>query len=262
MISAIRIAACAMALAATNAFAGQITLYESPDFGGRYMIASGDMNYLNRKGFSSDASSAVVSSGVWEVCTDTYYHGTCAQLVPGNYPRLEETMRGRIVSARELAEGAPVVVAQPSVVAGGTRVVVTAPAVTPAPVVVTPAPSVATATQSVVVTPAPVLTVVQPSTGRMVLYEYPNYGGKGAAIDRGQAKDLDWAGFNNPLHRATSLKVESGTWVVCTQRGFQGDCRVLSPGEYPNLSGPLATGIASAHQVWRPEYGALTVYTR
>ncbi len=254
MIQATKVAACAIALAATSAFAGQITLYEGADFGGRYMIASSDVNYLNRKGFSSDASSVVVSSGVWEVCTDTYYRGTCAQLVPGNYPRLENAMRGRIVSARQLAAAAPVVVAQPQVVASA-PVIVTAPAATPAPVAVTPAPSV-------VVTPAPVLTVAQPSTGRIVLYEYPNFAGNGAAIDRGQAKDLEWAGFNNPSHRATSVRVESGTWVVCTQLGFQGDCSVLSPGEYPTLTGPLATGISSAHQVWQPEYGALTVYTR
>jgi hypothetical protein len=262
MIQASRMAVCALALFATGAFAGQITMYEDPDFGGRFLIATGDMGTLGRRGFGDDASSIVVSSGVWEVCTDTFYRGTCAQLYPGNYPRLEDAMRGRVVSAREVAAAPTVVVVQPQVVATGTPVVVSAPAVTTAPVVVTPTSPVATTAQPIVVTAAPVPTVVGPATGRIVLYEYPNFGGKGAAIDRGQAKDLDWAGFRNPLHRATSLKVESGTWVVCTQREFQGDCSVLSPGAYPNLSDPLTTGIASAHQVWRPEYGALTLYTR
>jgi hypothetical protein len=112
------------------------------------------------------------------------------------------------------------------------------------------------------VTSEPVAGVTPVPTGRAILYEYPNFGGAWATIDRGQAKDLDWAHFSKPGHRATSIRVESGTWLVCPEIGFAGDCRVLGPGEYPQLSGSLVLGIASARQVWRPEYGALTVYTR
>ena len=82
------------------------------------------------------------------------------------------------------------------------------------------------------------------------------------AIERGQARDLDWANFANPNHRATSVRVEAGTWRVCSGLDFAGECRILGPGESPQLPGTLFTGIASAQRVYRPEYGALTVYTR
>lgn len=63
-------------------------------------------------------------------------------------------------------------------------------------------------------------------------------------------------------HRAASVRVESGTWMFCPEMTFQGECRIFGPGAYPQLSGPLATGIASAQQVRRVEYGALNTYTR
>jgi hypothetical protein len=92
--------------------------------------------------------------------------------------------------------------------------------------------------------------------GRIVLYEYPNFGGARVTIDSGVARDLDWTNFSNASHHATSIKVESGTWKVCSQAAFQGECRVLGPGEYPALGGSLMTGIASAEPVVRPELGA------
>ena len=55
--------------------------------------------------------------------------------------------------------------------------------------------------------------------------------------------------FDNPEHRAASVRVESGNWLFCTDMAFRGDCRVLGPGEY---SQPLMGGIASARQVWSP----------
>jgi hypothetical protein len=90
--------------------------------------------------------------------------------------------------------------------------------------------------------------------GRAVLYELPNFGGAEAVVESGPAPDLAWAHFRNP---ASSLRIESGSWLVCSDLGYQGDCRVLDPGDYPVLAGTLGHGIASARQLWRPEYGAL-----
>jgi len=98
------------------------------------------------------------------------------------------------------------------------------------------------------------LTALAP--GRIALYEYPNFGGAKVTIDSGVARDLDWTNFSNSSHHATSVKVESGTWKVCSQAAFQGECRVLGPGEYPELGSSLMTGIASAEPVVRPELGA------
>jgi hypothetical protein len=106
-------------------------------------------------------------------------------------------------------------------------------------------------------TPDTGLTALGP--GRIVLYEYPNFGGAKVTIDSGIARDLDWTNFSNSSHHATSAKVESGTWKVCSQAAFQGECRVIGPGEYPALGASLLTGIASAEPVVRPELGAASL---
>jgi hypothetical protein len=97
-----------------------------------------------------------------------------------------------------------------------------------------------------------VATIAPGPAGRAVLYQFPNFGGPSAVIEYGRAPDLDWAHFHNP---ASSLRIESGSWLVCSDLGYQGECRVMEPGEYPVLTGALSSGIASARQVWRPEFG-------
>jgi len=225
------IVASSVALAVTSAFAGEITLYERPDFQGRYVVANDEVSLVARGGFRDTASSIVVRDGIWEVCTDAYFRGQCTELQPGNYPGIDVTLNGRVASVRQVGyayRSAPV-----------------ATVVNPAPVFINPPPI-----------------AVAPPTGRVILYEDPNFGGAWAAVDRGVANDLDWAHFTNPAHRAASLRVESGTWQFCTDLAFQGQCRVLGPGDYPYMPGGLTEGISSARQVWYPEYGALDVYRR
>jgi hypothetical protein len=96
-------------------------------------------------------------------------------------------------------------------------------------------------------------TVVAVPPGRAVVYQYANFGGPSAVIEYGRAPDMDWTSFRNP---ASSLRIESGSWLVCSDIGYQGECRVLDPGDYPTLTG-LGNGIGSARQVWRPQYGSL-----
>jgi hypothetical protein len=103
--------------------------------------------------------------------------------------------------------------------------------------------------------PDRVLAVSGVAPGRAVLYEFPNFGGPSAVVEYGRAPDLSWANFKHP---ASSARIESGSWLVCTEMGYQGQCQVLEPGEYRTLSG-LGQGIASARQVWRPEYGLYRV---
>lgn len=99
----------------------------------------------------------------------------------------------------------------------------------------------------------PVASIPPITSGRLVVYQFQNFGGPSAVIEHGRAPDLDWANFRYP---AASLRVESGTWLVCPELGYQGECRVYGPGEYPTLE----RGIASARQVWQPEYSALETY--
>jgi hypothetical protein len=93
--------------------------------------------------------------------------------------------------------------------------------------------------------------------GRITLYEYPNLAGPRVTVDSSNAvaQNLDWAAFNNSLHRAESARVESGTWRVCSLPQFQGTCRTIGPGDYAYLDMP--EGIASAEPVLSPQLGSL-----
>ena len=180
--------------------------------------------------FASAVSSMVVSDGIWEACTDAYFRGRCVRLLPGTYPRLNVDLNGRVASVRQVAyaSGAaravdpqPVVVNPPQVVVNPAPIVVNPPqvVVNPAPAVsntnsvpaaIGPSTAIVVTEQPATVAAPSIVTVAPPATGRAILYEYPNFGGAGVVIDRGQAKDLDWANFAYG-HRATSVRVESGT---------------------------------------------------
>ena len=269
------IVAGVLAIGTTSAFAGRITLYEGQNFQGQYVTTNNSVAIVGSPAFANAASSIVVTDGIWEACTDAYFRGRCVQLLPGQYPTADVNLSGRIASVRQVeyaASATPAAIKPQAVVVSPTPLVAS-----PTQVVINSAPVVATA-QSIAVSPAPLINaptavvvtgqpvVVDPtpvvvSTGRVVLYEYPNFGGARVIVDRGQARDLDWANFGYG-HRPTSIRVESGTWMFCSEPTFRGECRILGPGEYPQLSGPLVAGISSAQQVWRPEYGALNVYSR
>ncbi len=344
----------AITLAATSAFAGEITLYEQPAFRGQSVTTTIAMPSTERSSFNDVASSVVVYDGTWEACTETDFRGRCATLRPGSYSTLSRDLAGPVASVRQLVaepgperivvtpDTAPVALSAPPtpvVINPGAAPVVINPA--PAPVVVDSNPRqalVAAPLVSAIPIPAgaritlyqhrghlvraveltsnvddlesrhfddgadaalvsggvwrlcdgehgrgectefppgryeslgeldgkvrsaylvapvpdrvPVAAAVPPR--RAVLYQYPNFGGRSAVVEYGRAPDLDWAHFRYP---ASSVRIESGSWLVCSDIGYQGECRVLDPGDYPVVNG-LGEGIASARQVWRPQYGS------
>lgn len=226
----------ALALAVSTAWAGQITLYERPDFRGPSIVATAPVDTVARQGLGDTASSIVVSDGRWQVCTQEFFRGRCTELLPGSYPSMSVTLNGRIASVRQIAYADPLPVT-----------------VSPPPVVVVDPPVYS---RQPVVTSYPL--------GRAYLYEDPNFAGAWVAVDRGIANDLDWAHFTNPTHRASSVRVESGNWLFCSDMAFQGECRVLGPGAYPDVValGPFPNGIRSGRQISSPEVGSVTLYRR
>jgi hypothetical protein len=212
----------ALTLTAVDALAGRITLYERPGFQGDSIATIDAMPNLQRSDLDDAAASVIVGNGMWEACTQANFRGTCAELVPGQYGDLDVQLNGAVRSVREIAGSR-----------GVTHVVV-APDVT-------------------VTTIEPARTIVP--SGRAVLYQNQNFSGAFAVVERGNAPDLDWARFTNP---ASSIRVESGSWLVCSDLGYGGDCRVLGPGNYPNLPG--MTGIWSARQVWPTQYGSADIH--
>jgi hypothetical protein len=95
-----------LALAASAVFAGEITLYERPDFQGRRMTIRGTMPNLDRTDFNDRAESIAVRDGIWEVCSDAHFNGQCVRLQPGEYRNLRGSLDRSISSAREVGHAA------------------------------------------------------------------------------------------------------------------------------------------------------------
>ena len=81
---------------------------------------------------------------------------------------------------------------------------------------------------------------------RAVLYEYANFGGRQLVLDHEVVSNLDGTGFND---RASSLWVEGGYWLFCTDAHFQGTCRTFGPGQYPQLSWDVNNKISSGRRI-------------
>lgn len=80
---------------------------------------------------------------------------------------------------------------------------------------------------------------------RAILYEGPNFSGRTFVIDSQVVANLDGSGFND---RASSLRVEGGYWIFCSDANFNGECQTFGPGDYPALRG-LNNRISSGRRV-------------
>ena len=96
--------AAAGLFAAAAAVAGEISLFEYPDFGGRRITLRGAVS-ISMPTFP--ASSMVIRDGYWELCTDAYCRGRCATFGPGEYRGLAPQLTDTISSAREVGVPPP-----------------------------------------------------------------------------------------------------------------------------------------------------------
>jgi Beta/Gamma crystallin len=81
---------------------------------------------------------------------------------------------------------------------------------------------------------------------RAVLYENPGFGGRSLVIDNNVVRDLANTGFND---RASSLRIEQGYWMFCSDANFEGQCQTFGPGEYPELPRSLTNRISSGRRI-------------
>ncbi|CAG0987405.1 hypothetical protein BURK1_02081 [Burkholderiales bacterium] len=79
---------------------------------------------------------------------------------------------------------------------------------------------------------------------RATLYEGQNLSGRSYALDE-TMPNLGMTGFND---RASSLRVESGYWIFCSDSEFRGECQTFGPGEYASLPG-LNNAISSGRRI-------------
>ena len=91
----------------------------------------------------------------------------------------------------------------------------------------------------------------EPPRGRVdagasaTLYSGPNLSGRAFALGGQGSGNLDGT-FND---RASSLRVERGYWIFCSDANFQGECRTFGPGEYPYLPPELDNRISSGRRI-------------
>lgn len=76
---------------------------------------------------------------------------------------------------------------------------------------------------------------------RATLFEGINLSGRSYRLDE-TMPNLANSGFND---RASSLRVESGYWIFCSDAEFRGECRTFGPGDYasmPTLNNVISSG--------------------
>ncbi|MFO1415615.1 MAG: beta/gamma crystallin-related protein [Burkholderiales bacterium] len=194
---------------------GSITLYESPGLTGRSYTLNGNQSNFGGTGFNDRASSAMVSSGTWQLCSDADYGGSCNVFGPGRYDNLFG-VTGRVSSARLMDNGGGGGGGnwggnggnggnwQGGGGGGGWG-----------------------------------------GNTRVVLYEGSNFSGRSFTINQDVMRNLGNTGFND---RASSMRVEQGYWMFCTDADFGGDCRTFGPGDYASLSW-LSNKISSGRRI-------------
>ena len=89
------------------------------------------------------------------------------------------------------------------------------------------------------------MSIMPPRSLRVVLYEGANLTGRTFIVDRYMG-NMDGTGFND---RASSLRVERGYWLFCSDAAFQGECRTFGPGDYPTLPYGLNNRISSGRRI-------------
>ena len=207
------LALVAATLAATSAMAG-VTFYEAENFGGRLVTMDGTVSDFRERGFNDRAMSAVVEGAPVEVCLDINFNGGCTVLNPGRYPTLGN-VGGQISSVRTAR--ADMRGDYRDGYRGDNR---------------------------------------GDNRGDMrdgrgggrwgsaTLYSGPNMTGRAVTLDRQGAEDL--MNFND---RASSLRVERGYWIFCSEPQFRGECRTFGPGEYRQLPADLDNRISSGRRI-------------
>ncbi len=79
---------------------------------------------------------------------------------------------------------------------------------------------------------------------RATLYEGPNLSGRSYPLND-IMPNMGRTGFND---RASSLRVDRGYWIFCSDSEFRGECRTFGPGEYASLPG-LNNVISSGRRI-------------
>jgi hypothetical protein len=203
-------------LLAPAAYAAEMTIYLQPNFQGKQVTLDGNTANLANIGFHDQASSLVVRSGRWEVCTQPEFRGDCVVMGPGQYGTLDQKLNHRIESAR-LLSGGDGQVARYNDREGARYAEVRRDG--------------NQAERS-------------PYDGGVKLFARPGFRGRSEHVDR----DVGYLGTRD-LDDAASVIVMEGRWQVCTDSDYRGMCTTLGPGQYSSLGFGMGRGISSLRRV-------------
>lgn len=81
---------------------GSVAIYSQSNFTGKSVTLKDDAADLTPHGLQDQASSIVVHSGRWEFCTQPNYRGDCMTLARGEYADLDQRLKHRVESVREV----------------------------------------------------------------------------------------------------------------------------------------------------------------
>lgn len=201
---------------------GSVVLYEGPGLSGRSYTLAHPMRDLGSTDFNDRARSASIRGGTWKLCTDANFQGTCRDFGPGQYPNLGE-VAGLVSSLRPIRGSGSG--------GGGWG------------------------------------TGNQGGGGwgsgsgggnwgggggnwgggaRVILYELPNFSGQSHVIRGEYLANLDNTDFND---RASSVRIERGYWMFCSDANFRGECRTAGPGDYATVPSGLNNRISSLRRI-------------
>ena len=204
------------ALLSTSVSAADLLLYADDDYQGRQLAVVIDEKDLGVLNFEKRASSVVVENGTWVLCSGDDYSGECITLAPGRYASLRALgLDDAVTSVRRRR---PVSIGtsgdlEPSARSGSS------------------APSSAQ------------------SAGDIVLYAANEYAGASQPLDESQT-DLHADALQG---KATSTVIAAGTWELCQDTFYRGQCVTLGPGKYPSLQElGLTHGVGSVRRTIDP----------
>jgi hypothetical protein len=283
---------------AGSAIAADISFFENDNFDGRRFTASSSISNFGSTGFNDRASSVVVRSGTWQLCSEAYFRGRCVTLGEGSYSSLTVMgLNDRVSSARDLSwggggggggDGGGRATLYDGYGFGGGSFAVNGPLTN------LDRTGFNDRAQSLIVSDGTwelcsdagfggrcnvygpgryanlgnltgQISSIRPAPGdgasgggwggsgggwgsgnRVVLYEGPNLSGRSFLVRSDFMTNLDGTGFND---RASSLRVESGYWLFCSDSGLRGTCRTFGPGDYPSLPPGLNNQISSGRRI-------------
>jgi hypothetical protein len=277
----------AVLCASLPALAGEIILYEGEGFSGRRMVLRDALPNFDNTPFNDRAASIVVREGFWEVCTDAYFRGRCVRFGPGDYPDLSGGLTRSISSAREIqgpAHAGPVGearielferrnfggssialssgvydferigfndTAESAIVSGGVWRLCEDAGMRGSCQDFSPGRYSDLGYLGRRVSSAAIASIGAVGSaprGRptATLYEHPNFGGRSFTLEGGVVANFDRTGFND---RASSMRIDGGYWLFCTDAYFEGTCRTFGPGEYAQLPWDVNNKISSGRRI-------------